>query len=205
MEYKNALGRGLRMKTKIGYILLLILVVVFIGNIIQKSMESQKALTENTKGYEENLTDSDSSVQKDQLAPNITLQNLQGETVELADYKGKNVVLNFWTTWCPPCREEMPYIQEYYENNKTKQNVEVLGVNLTFATDSEENVKQFVESNHLTFPVLITYDQEVEKLYRIQTIPSTYFLDEEGQIHRKIVGPLDQTTLHDYVNELINN
>lgn len=193
------------MKTKIGIILLLTLVAVFIGNIVQKSMESDKALNENVKGYEENLTSSNSSVQKDELAPNIILQNLQGETVELSDYKGKNVVLNFWTTWCPPCKEEMPHIQDYYEKYKNEQNVEVLGVNLTFSTDSEKNVKQFVESYNLTFPVLLTYDEEVEKLYLIKTIPSTFFLDEEGRIQRKIVGPLDEDSLQYYVEELINN
>ena len=205
MSYMDSMGRGLRMKTKIGLILLLILVAVFIGNIVQKSMESEKALNENGRGYEENITNSNSSVEKDKLAPNITLQNLQGETVELADYKGKNVVLNFWTTWCPPCKEEMPHIQDYYEKYKDQQNVEVLGVNLTFSTDSEKNVKQFVESYDLTFPVFLTYDEKVQQLYNIVTIPSTFFLDEEGRIQRKIVGPLDEASLQGYVNELINN
>jgi peroxiredoxin len=197
--------RGFRVKTKIGVIVLLALVSVFLGNVVQNAMESDKAINKNIKGYEENLASSNSSVQKDQLAPNITLQNLQGETVELSDYRGKNVVLNFWATWCKPCKEEMPHLQDYYEKYKGEQNVEVLGVNLTFATDSEKNVKQFVESYDLTFPILLTYDEEVEKLYRVLTIPSTFFIDEEGHIQQKIVGPLDEKSLHFYVNELINN
>lgn len=183
------------MKTKIGVIIILCLLAIFIGNIIQKTMDSEEI-----KGIEEEPT----NVEKEKVAPNIVLQNLQGETVELADYKGKNVVLNFWTTWCPPCKEEMPHLQKYYDKYKDKQNVEVLGVNLTFADDSEKKVKQFVENYNLDFPILLTNDEKVEALYRIATIPSTFFLDTEGRINQKIVGQLDEKSLHFYVNELIN-
>jgi thiol-disulfide isomerase/thioredoxin len=193
------------MKYKFGLIILLVLVALFVTNIIKQSFEENEKVDGASISYEEDLTKESSVLKKNEVAPNITLKTLDGKDVQLADLKGKNIVLNFWATWCPPCKREMPDLQKYYTDYKDQQNVVVIGANLTFSKDSKEKVESFIESYDLSFPIYLIEDKDVLDLYRITTIPSTFFIDIDGRVQRKMVGPLTTSSLESYVDELIDS
>src|SRR5690625_2621225 len=121
------------------------------------------------------------------IAPDFELETSDGETVKLSDFRGKRVMVNFWATWCPPCRAEMPDIQKFYEN----KDVVILAVNLIDSRpDEAENVEPFVDDYGLTFPVLLDKRSEVAGLYQIQPIPTNFLIDSSGRIHNVAYGAL---------------
>ncbi len=187
------------MKQKIGVLIVVGLVVLFISNIVIEKIEESKAVN---SGSEVDLSDENIGINKGDIAPDITMMNLAGEEVKLSDYRGKNVVLNFWATWCPPCRAEMPHMQDYYDEFKDKQNLEIIGFNMTFSGDSIKNVEQFIASYKLTFPIYTTFDENIIDQYGIMTMPSTYFIDEEGRIHHKVIGPVNEESLAYYIEKM---
>lgn len=128
-------------------------------------------------------------------APDFQLQNLDGETVSLSDFRGKKVVLNFWATWCPPCREEMPEMQSYYAEH-TNGRFEIIAVNATSTEQSGgKAVQPFVEELGLTFPVLMDTEGTVSDQFEVMFYPTTYLLDESGVIIERIVVPLNEPLL----------
>lgn len=127
-----------------------------------------------------------------QVAPNFELQTLDGETVKLSDYKGQMVMLNFWASWCPPCRVEMPHMDTYYKEFKEEHNIEILAVNMTtLERGSREKVPEFVEKHELTFPILMDEKGEVKELYDVMVYPTTYIVNAKGIITDKVNIPLD--------------
>nr|WP_249745386.1 TlpA disulfide reductase family protein [Mesobacillus boroniphilus] len=118
------------------------------------------------------------------VAPNFTLKNLAGEDVSLKDYRGKKVMLNFWATWCPPCKEEMPAMEKFYKEKS--KDVEILAVNL----DPQNKVKAFVKDNEITFPILLDQDGATQQTYSIISIPTTFIIDEQGLILKKHIGSM---------------
>ncbi|MFT8322866.1 MAG: redoxin domain-containing protein [Bacillus sp. (in: firmicutes)] len=125
-------------------------------------------------------------------APNFVLKNLAGETIKLSDYRGKKVMLNFWATWCPPCKKEMPTIQKFYEENKDK--VVILAVNI----DGQEDVFDYVHSMNITFPILLDEKDKVNELYQIITIPTTFFIDENGIIQHKFYSAMPLAIMEEF-------
>lgn len=122
-------------------------------------------------------------------APDFTLQTLDGKTVKLSDYRGKKVFLNYWATWCPPCREEMPEMQRFHE--KYGDEVVVLAVNGTGTEDSEKAVRDYILEGEYTFPVLLDKELEINQTYQIISIPTTYFIGTDGVIQEeRMVGPM---------------
>ncbi|KIL42946.1 peroxiredoxin [Jeotgalibacillus campisalis] len=135
-------------------------------------------------------------------APDFSLQNLQGETIQLSDLRGKTVVVNFWTTWCPPCHDEIPELEAFYsEYIKENPDVVLLGVNLTKEDHGEESIQHFVKANLMTFPILLDSDGETQKNYQILTIPTTFIVDKEGVIKQKIMGPVTKDELIEQVKQ----
>ena len=118
------------------------------------------------------------------LAPDFELANLDGQSISLSAFRGKPVLLNFWASWCGPCRLEMPFIQQIYEEWSDKGLV-VLTVNLQ---EDPDRVKEFVESLDLSFPVLLATNQEVPLAYNIRGIPATFFIDKNGIIQDIKIG-----------------
>lgn len=112
--------------------------------------------------YQAVTQDSKSGLQEGEPAPNFTLTTLDGKTVQLSDYRGKAVLLNFWGTWCEPCRTEMPALQNAYDQYKD-QGFEVLAVNIA---ETDVAVSSFVEQYQLNFPVLLDRNREVTELDR---------------------------------------
>ena len=118
------------------------------------------------------------------LAPDFTLNSLDGQEVSLSGLRGKPVLLNFWATWCGPCRIEMPLLQEIYEKWAGKELV-LLAVNLH---EDPGKVREFVESAGYSFPVLLATGNEVPLSYNIRNIPATFFIDADGVIRDIKIG-----------------
>ena len=122
-------------------------------------------------------------------APDFTLPNSEGGAVKLSDLRGKVIVLNFWATWCPPCREEMPSMQTLWESFKD-EDFELLAVNVG---EDEDMVFAFRHelSKTLKFPILLDEKSQVARLYPIRGLPTTYVLDKQGRIVYQAVGGRD--------------
>ncbi|MBD1380407.1 TlpA family protein disulfide reductase [Metabacillus arenae] len=133
-----------------------------------------------------------------EYAPEFILTTLDGKEVRLSDFKGKKVILNFWASWCSPCKSEMPVMQHFYENHHNK--MEIVAVNLTSAERNKMKIKQFVGENKLTFPVLLDTMGSVGHTYQILTIPTTYMLNEDGKIIQKYVGPLNEEIMKEFID-----
>ena len=136
------------------------------------------------------------------LAPDFTLDTLQGEKVRLSDLRGKIVVLNFWATWCLPCRAETPALEKTYEQYEQSGMV-VLGVDLA-NQDSIGDVEAFIQEFKLTYPILLDRDGSVANLYQIKGIPSTFFINREGIIRTVVVGgPMSETFIRSKIEMLL--
>lgn len=136
--------------------------------------------------------DMESGLEINNEAPDFELTTLAGETVKLSDYRGKTVMLNFWASWCPPCRVEMPHMETYYQAYKEEANVEILAVNMTtLERGSQDKVPEFVEKHNLTFPILMDENGDVMDLYKVMVYPTTYIINPEGVITDKVMIPLD--------------
>lgn len=118
------------------------------------------------------------------LAPDFQLQNLDGQSISLSGLQGKPVLLNFWATQCPPCRSEMPYLQEIY-NEWSDKELTLVAINIG---ESSAKVERFMQSQNLSLPVLLDTKQDVAQKYGIQYIPTTFFIDKDGIIQEKIIG-----------------
>jgi cytochrome c biogenesis protein CcmG/thiol:disulfide interchange protein DsbE len=126
-------------------------------------------------------------------APNFTLRDAEGKPVHLSQVlKGKAVFLNFWATWCPPCREEMPSMERAYRDYKVK-GLEILAVSLDAGSEAAvaARVKAFMTDLTLTFPALLDPTMEVVRAYRLRALPTTYLIDRTGMIHAVVLGPRD--------------
>ena len=135
-------------------------------------------------------------------APDFNLGLLDGGTVTLSELKGKVVLVNFWTSWCPPCRKEMPAIESVYRSYKDLGLV-VIGLNLT-AQDSEQAAASFVREIGVTFPVALDLDNSVGNLYRVTALPTSFFIDRKGVIRSVIVGgPMSEALIQSKVEELL--
>jgi len=136
------------------------------------------------------------------LAPDFSLQTLTGESFTLSDLQGQAIVVNFWATWCPPCRAEMPAIQEMYEVFQERGLV-FLAVNAT-NQDTLREIAPFVKEHGLTFPVLLDVNGEVSNRYRVNSLPTTIFIGKDGIIHKIVVGgPMSKALLLSQIEELL--
>lgn len=142
-----------------------------------------------------------SGVKEGNLAPEFQLQTLEGREVKLSDYKGKKVILNFWATWCPPCKAEMPHMQEFYLNQQN-DNVEILAVNLTTAEKNTNDIGKFVKDYGLTFPILLDTKGDIGETYQAFTIPTSYIIDSQGIVRKKIVGPMDKEMMEQLIKSI---
>ena len=120
------------------------------------------------------------------LAPAFTLTDLHGQTVSLSDYQGQVVLLNFWASWCPPCRAEMPAIQQVYENYRNRGLI-VLSINASYQ-DVPAKMKTFLESFTYSFPILLDERGAVNQIYAISSLPTTFFIDRDGKVRDLVIG-----------------
>jgi thiol-disulfide isomerase/thioredoxin len=132
-------------------------------------------------------------------APDFELYDLEGEIHKLSDYKGQPVLLNFWATWCGPCRSEMPHLEEVYEEWKDK-GLTFFAVNVG---ESSTDVTSFLDFFGFNMPVLLDSARTVSRKYGVSGIPTTYFIDEDGIIQKRIVGAFpDRESVENHVIKL---
>jgi len=137
------------------------------------------------------------------VAPNFKVTDLNGKAISLTDYKGKVLFLNFWATWCPPCRAEIPDFIEAYNAQKSN-GLEILGISVD--TKGKEVVTAFVEKYKINYPVVLESKEITNKLiddYQPgQFIPTTFIIDKKGRIRHKQVGAIDKETLLKHFHQL---
>ncbi|MBF7097657.1 TlpA family protein disulfide reductase [Alkalibacter mobilis] len=130
-------------------------------------------------------------------APEFDLSDLNGNTVSLSDFKGRYVFLNFWASWCGPCKEEMPDMEQIHQTYGDE--IEILAVNL----GEDENVAEgFRDDYGLTFKILLDQKKEVAMTYQVTGIPTSYFIDKEGNIAYGYMGTMSYELMEEYISQL---
>jgi len=135
-------------------------------------------------------------------APNFHLRTMEGRTIELQNLQGKVVVLNFWATWCPPCRAEIPGLLEVYRKHRTK-GLEIVGISLD--SDGWTKVSPLMHELNIDYPVVLGNTDVVNAYGGIRAIPTTVIVDREGKIVDKVVGYMDRKKFEEEVLDLIDS
>lgn len=163
----------------------------FIGDGDDKDEQNGGIITsepaQDESGELEDLSD-DIGLGKGKKAPDFELKTLDGESAKLSDYEGEKVIVNFWATWCPPCREEIPALQKLYDN----YDVEILAVDLTETESDLDAVEDFVyDEFDMTFPVLLDEKSEIAEAYQVMAYPTSYMVDTDGVIQFLAMGAME--------------
>ncbi|MBU7592800.1 thiol-disulfide oxidoreductase ResA [Metabacillus halosaccharovorans] len=145
------------------------------------------------------LKDQNQKVQAKQEAPNFVLPTLDGGTIKLSDLRGKAVLINFWGSWCEPCKREMPAIQDAYDQYKN-QNFEVVTVNIR---EAQLTASSFINSNNLSLPVAMDKNGQVYDAYDVYSLPASFFLNPDGTVSKIYVGEMTRENLDKWVNEVL--
>jgi cytochrome c biogenesis protein CcmG, thiol:disulfide interchange protein DsbE len=136
------------------------------------------------------------------VAPDFTLSTATGETYTLSDLKGQAVLVNMWATWCPPCRAEMPAMENMYQEYKD-QGFMVLAVNNTFQ-DNPFEIAAFTAEYGLTFPILLDETGDTARAYQVRSLPSSYFINRQGVITEVVIGgPMSEALLRTRIEEAL--
>lgn len=131
-------------------------------------------------------------------APDFTLETLEGQTIRLSDLRGTPVVLNFWSSWCIPCRTEMPLL----ETTSRQYETEVRFIGVAYV-DTEQGARAFVDDYDVTYPNGLDLGTRISDAYRIRGVPETFFIDREGRIVGVKIGPLTEAELQGWLVELL--
>lgn len=132
------------------------------------------------------------------LAPRFSLQNTFGEEISLEEFRGRPVVLNFWATWCPPCRAEIPHLQD--ASTKYHGQAIILGVD---QGEPLSVVADFAASYGMTYPLLLDTDAAVSRQYGVVALPQTFFIDADGVIKEVYTGIINRAILEDRIEKLL--
>jgi len=133
------------------------------------------------------------------MAPNFQLMNIEGQNVSLIGLRGNPVILNFWASWCGPCREEMPFLQQIFEEWQN-QGVLLKGINLR---EDPSQITGYMQGSGLSFPVLLDTDGSITQNYNVVGIPTTFFIDKDGIIQVRKLGPFSGVSeIEDYILEI---
>ena len=166
-----------------------------------ESKESTKRDSRNDRDKEDTEETQESTQRDEDKVPDFTVYDLEGKEVRLSDFEGTPVVLNFWASWCPPCKAEMPDFQEAFE--KWGDDVKFLIVNMTDGrTETVETAQEFIEDQGYTFPVYFDTDMEAAIAYQVQSIPCTYFIDEDGYLVSHQIGMISAQKLKKGIQEI---
>lgn len=136
------------------------------------------------------------------LAPDFQLKDYQGNQVRLSNFKGKPVLINFWATWCPPCRAEMPEIEAAYRKYKEKYGLVVLGID---AREDNSSVKKYVEDGGYSWDMPMDYEGTVIANYGVAAFPTSFFVDRQGYIRATQIGGMDKKGLEDRLTKILQD
>lgn len=218
LKYVDNVKRNMKTIQKIGGAILIITGLVMALGGTDKIAGYFKKSEENPTQYSQEVTDEDTEEDINKEEPSeesteneenkipaidFTLVDQYGETHTLSDYKGKVVFLNFWATWCPPCRMEMPDIEEVYkERGKNAEDVIILGVagpNLG-REGSKEEIIEFLKEEGYTYPVVFDETGDIMATYSIQSLPTTFIIDRDGNIVDYVLGAMSKETMENIID-----
>ena len=137
--------------------------------------------------------------QVDFPAPELRLSDVSGRSLSLTDFAGQVVLVNNWAIWCPPCKRELPDLEQFYQKHKD-QNFIIIGIE---AGSPEEGVKQFLNETELTFPIWLDPDEKALDAFRTMDLPSSYVIDGTGQVRLAWVGAVRYDILEKYVAPML--
>lgn len=181
-------------KTLLIAVIILILILggaYFLYGKLGSQVESENLVTENTTADDE--TENNKEDEK-VSAPDFTVTDNDGNEVKLSDFEGKPVVVNFWASWCGPCKAEMPEFEEAYK--KYGENIHFLMVNSTDGSqETIETAKEFIVSEGYTFPVYYDTKSNASIVYGVTGLPTTYFIDADGNVIAKALSSLSMEVL----------
>lgn len=132
-------------------------------------------------------------------APSLTAENIQGKAESLEDYRNQVVLINVWTTWCPPCKEEIPTLVAFY-NAHAGEGFVIVAIN---GGESRQEIGNFVEQNNMTFPVWLDPNEDALHTLKNHILPSSYAVDRAGNVRYVWAGAINQKTLEEYILPLI--
>ncbi|MBU8771162.1 TlpA disulfide reductase family protein [Cytobacillus oceanisediminis] len=181
-------------------------VIVLLLFIVDKTILKEKGVVEQAgqmQKYDkmEDPEDLPVGLEKGNLAPDFELTDMEGNPVKLSDYRGKAVLLNFWASWCPPCRAEMPHMEKLYNKYKD-ENFDILAVNLTNTEKNSGDAEKFVKELGLTFTIPMDVKGEAGSEYNIMAYPTSYFIDSDGVIREKVLGALNEEYMEKEIKKL---
>jgi len=196
---------------KILGVVIAVLVVIIAGALLAYNMYVDRVdpvtgkTADAAQTMAEVVTPSDSAAQDVVVmaadAPAFKMEDADGKTVNLSDFKGKPVVLNFWTSWCHFCKDEMPYFEAAYKQYGDK--VQFIMLNVVNSERNSEDGKNFIKSSAYTFPVFYETEGEVMALYGLRGFPATVFIDANGNIIDKNIGAITQKNLNKSIQTLV--
>jgi len=197
------------MLKKIGNVLFWVLMIILVLVIANNFYNKYKSNANIDSKLEELPKATPSAAEKedekaDPIAPDFTLKDIQGNTVKLSDYKGKVVFLNFWASWCPPCKSEIPDFNKASEELNKGSDAVILAINATNGYNGEtpDRVKKFVKDNNITMKVLLDEKDDASMLYGVSSLPTTFVIRKDGTVYGYQVGPMSHKKIMELVNEL---
>lgn len=203
------------MNKRIKFAILTIIFILLIGSayflyvridnstISNKLIVSNESKQQNNASSSNNSTSSENQFSDKMQAPGFTVYNADGNPVNLSNYVGKPIVLNFWASWCGPCQIEMPDFHKKYLELGDK--VTFLMINMTDGSrETVNSASKFIEEKGYTFPVLYDTDSSAAIAYGVYSIPTTYFIDSKGYVIAQAIGSIDGETLQRGMDMIIS-
>lgn len=168
----------------------------------EPNVDNENTSAETEEGTGEKEAEKENSEENTSAAPDFTVENAEGEKVTLSSFEGKPVILNFWASWCSPCKTEMPDFQAAYDTYG--EDIQFMMVNMTDgARETRQSGEDFIKEQGFTFPVFYDVDLEAAYAYYVTSIPTTYFIDAEGNIVAAGRGMLDSEALEKGISILM--
>ncbi len=179
-------------------------ILIIVGIIMIMGLRTNSLTNSNMSKVNKNKTNSSSKISNKIKAPDFNLVDQYGAVHQLSDYKGKIVFVNFWATWCPPCRGELPDIQKLYEEYKNNKNVVILGIASPDVGNegSKNSIVNFLKQGGYTYPVLFDYNALIMNQYEITALPTTFIIDKDGNVYKEVTGAMDKSEMDSLINSL---
>lgn len=176
------------------------------SSVRDNSIENEVSASQNNSMENESSaaekSDNNEDTQQLQAAPDFTVYDASGNQVNLSDYLGKPVILNFWASWCGPCKSEMPGFENMYK--KYGDQIQFLMINLTDGTtETVESASSFISDNGYTFPVFYDTDTDGAYTYGISSIPTTYLINTEGEVAAYAIGAVSESALENAIGMIL--